>query len=87
MTVDEATLERYVGQYQLAPGAVITVTRKGTQLEAQLTGQPAFPVYPSSPTRFYYEVVEAELEFHEQNGQITGLTLHQNGQHKAPKTK
>ena len=87
VTVDEATLERYVGQYQLAPGAVITVTRKGTQLEAQLTGQPAFPVYPSSPTRFYYEVVEAELEFHEQNGQITGLTLHQNGQHKAPKTK
>jgi len=87
VTVDETTLERYTGEYQLAPGAVFTVTRKGTQLEAQLTGQPAFPVYPSSPSRFYYGVVEAELEFHEQNGQITGLTLHQNGQHKAPKTK
>lgn len=80
-------LEPYVGRYTLAPGAVFTVTRTGTQLRAQLTGQPAFKIYPEAEHRFYYRVVDAQLTFEkEKEGKSPAVTLHQNGQNlKAPR--
>ncbi len=80
-------LDRYVGKYRLAPNLVFDVTRDGVQLNAKLTGQPRFPVYAKTKTRFYYEVVAAELEFHVDAGdnQASALTLYQNGVHKAPR--
>ena len=41
-------LERYVGNYELAPGFVIAITMKDDQLLAQATGQPAIPIYSES---------------------------------------
>lgn len=80
-------LEPYVGRYNLAPGAQFTITRRGTQLRAQLTGQPAFKIYPEAENRFYYRVVEAQLTFEKDKaGKVTALTLHQNGRDlKAPR--
>ncbi len=74
-------LERYVGRYELQPGFVIAVTREGTQLFAQGTGQPRVEIFPSSETTFYLNVVEARVTFHtDGDGPATSLTLHQNGQ-------
>lgn len=80
-------LEAFVGTYELAPGVVLKITRKDDQLMAQLTGQPAFRIYPQSDSRFYYRVVDAQLTFdRDSKKKITGLTLHQNGQAaKAPR--
>ena len=73
-------LERYVGQYQLAPGAVITVTRQDARLFAQLTGQPAAEIFPESPTDFFWKVVDAQAHFEvAPDGKVVSLTLHQNG--------
>ncbi len=73
-------LERYVGQYQLAPGFVITIARDGTQLTVQLTGQSALGIYPSSETEFFVRVVDAQLTFRVgAEGEVEGLTLHQGG--------
>lgn len=73
-------LERYVGQYQLVPGFVITVTREADRLYAQATGQQAFRIYPASETEFFVRVVDARLTFHVgADGTVEGLTLHQNG--------
>ena len=81
VAVPEAVLEGYVGRYQMQPGVFLTVTRAGEQLSAQLTGQPAFPVFPSSETEFYLKVVPATLTFAPgADGRAESVTLRQNGQ-------
>jgi len=79
--VDAKTLENYVGQYQLAPGFILTISRDGNQLKAQATGQPEFPVFPKSQNAFYLKVVEAQLTFNQnEEGEVQSVTLHQAGQ-------
>lgn len=76
----EDELERLVGDYQLAPNFVISITRKDTKLFAQATGQSKFPIYAKSKTEFFFKVVEASLIFNEDdNGEIASLILDQNG--------
>lgn len=73
-------LRSYTGRYELAPGAILTVTLKGDQLFARLTGQTALPIYPESDGRFFYKVVDATLQFERSaRGRVTALVLHQNG--------
>jgi CubicO group peptidase (beta-lactamase class C family) len=82
------TLLALAGQYELAPGVVLTVTAEGDQLMAQLTNQPKFPVFAESPTKFFYKVVDAQLEFRRDlGGTVTGLTLYQNGRQIPAKKK
>ena len=73
-------LERYVGHYELAPGVAITVTREGSQLRAEVTGQQAFEIYAESEREFFYKVVDARITFTVgSDGTVQGLTLHQGG--------
>ena len=73
-------LAQYEGFYQLGEGGVLTVASDGTQLSAQLTGQPAFPIFAQSPTEFFYKVVDAQISFvTDAQGRATSLVLHQNG--------
>jgi CubicO group peptidase (beta-lactamase class C family) len=81
MKVDNAILETYVGEYQLAPGFSITIRLDGNQLKAQATGQSEFPIFAESEKMFFYKVVDAKVEFvKDSNGKIQELILHQNGQ-------
>ena len=78
--VSEATLERYVGQYAVQPTFVVTVTREGTQLYVQATGQPRFDVVPVTPTRFALTAVEAQVSFVlDGDGPAASMILHQGG--------
>ncbi len=79
-------LEPFTGIYDLALGVFFTVTIRNQTLFAQLTGQPAYPVFETQPGRFEYDIVEAALEFEtDTNGTVTTLILHQNGVHRAPR--
>lgn len=79
-----AQLRDYVGRYQLAPEMVFELTLRNDTLLAKLTGQPALPVFCDAPDHFVYDVVDAALTFTRgTDGQVTSLTLHQNG-HDAP---
>ena len=81
IALDVDVLEAYVGKYQLAPGFILTVSREGTQLSAQATGQPAVPIYPKSKNVFFYKVVKAQLTFNRNDtGEVESVTLHQAGQ-------
>jgi serine-type D-Ala-D-Ala carboxypeptidase/endopeptidase len=74
-------LQDYVGQYQFSFGAVLDVTLKDTQLQAQLTGQPVVPVYASAADKFFYKIVDAQLDFERDGtGKVVAVVLHQNGQ-------
>jgi CubicO group peptidase (beta-lactamase class C family) len=85
--LDGPALDAYVGEYPLAPGAVIKVVRQEERLTAQLTGQEALRIHPEAKDRFYYRVVDAQLTFErDKSGKVTGLVLHQNGRElKAPR--
>lgn len=79
-TVDPAIYDDYVGDYELQPGFVLTVTRDGGRLLTQATGQRQIEVFPESPTEFFLTVVDAQITFQRgADGKVTGLVLHQNG--------
>jgi CubicO group peptidase (beta-lactamase class C family) len=81
---DAATLAEYAGAYdfgQFQPGATVTVATTPSGLTAQLTGQPAYPVFAVGKDRFEYDVVVAALTFEcDAAGKVVAVVLHQNGQ-------
>jgi serine-type D-Ala-D-Ala carboxypeptidase/endopeptidase len=78
-SVDPAIYKNYIGRYQLAPGAIFTITLEGSHLQAQLTGQQAIEIFPESEKQFFYKVVDAQITFESDGkGLATALTLHQN---------
>jgi D-alanyl-D-alanine-carboxypeptidase/D-alanyl-D-alanine-endopeptidase len=89
VTIPSAVFDRYVGTYQLAPGAVVTMSRQGERFFTQLTGQPTIEIFPESETRFFLKVVDAQLTFEvDAQGRATAVVLHQNGRNqRAPRTE
>jgi len=82
IVLDAAALDGCAGRYQtaLAPGASLTITRDGTHLFAQLTGQPKAEIFPQSATEFFYKVVDAQITFErDAEGKATAAVLHQMG--------
>ena len=79
VSVPEATLETYVGTFEIQPGFNITVTRDGLHLYEQATGQSKFEIFPKSATEFYLKVVPAQIKFNLNEGKVESLTLIQNG--------
>lgn len=85
--VPEEILQDYVGAYQLAPNFILTMTLENGQLMTQATGQPKFPLFAESDTKFFLKVVDAEVEFIRDptTHSVTKLVLYQNGTHEAAK--
>ena len=84
--VDPKLFDSYVGQYQLAPNFMLTITREGDGLFAQATGQPKFQIFPESEREFFLKVVDAQITFEtDSSGRATSLALHQNGADMAAK--
>jgi D-alanyl-D-alanine-carboxypeptidase/D-alanyl-D-alanine-endopeptidase len=80
ISVAPDNLKDYVGSYALAPGFTLTVTIEGDHLEAQATNQPKTPIFAEAPDKFFYKVVEAQLDFsRDASGTVTQVTLHQGG--------
>jgi CubicO group peptidase (beta-lactamase class C family) len=81
-------LDAIVGQYQLNPKTVLTISRRNNQLYAQVTDQPEFPIFPKSDHEFFSIANEnlrnsaaANAKFYRgDGGKITGATIRiQNG--------
>jgi len=86
VAVDPKVLDGYVGQYQLAPNFVMTITRDGAQLFVQATGQPKLEMFPESDRDYFLKVVDAQITFEtDSQGRATGLVLHQNGMNQQAK--
>jgi hypothetical protein len=80
VAVDPKLFDGYVGSYQFAPNLILTVTREGDHLFAQLTGQQKFEVFPESDHDYFYKVVDAQITFvTDSTGRATELVLHQGG--------
>lgn len=80
VTVDEKTLQFYVGEYELRPGFAIAVTRSGGRLYLKATGQPMFEFLAESPTEFFRVAGDVRVTFlKDPTGAVTGLVLYQDG--------
>ncbi len=87
--LEAKVFDAYVGEYQLAPTFVITISREGDQFFAQATGQGKFELFAETEADFFLTVIDAQITFvKDDKGQVTHLVLHQNKvDHPAKKTK
>ena len=80
IALDEGVVQAYVGEYDVAPGFALAITREAGQLFLQATGQGRLPLFAESPTDFFLKAVDAQVTFmKDARGLVTGLVLHQNG--------
>jgi len=78
--VDTRILDTYVGEYELGPNFILTVTRDKNQLITQATGQGKIEIFAESETKFFVKVMDAQLEFiKDVSGKVEKLILTQGG--------
>ena len=83
---DPAAFDDFAGRYSLdaAPGVILTFEREGGTFYTQVAGQPRVEIVPTSDSSFALTAVDAFVEFHrDEDGQVDGVTLHQNGENHA----
>jgi len=78
--LDTKKLEELVGQYELNPDFIITISLDKDQLYLQATGQQKLEIFPESETEFFLKVVDAQIIFQKKDGNVTGLILYQANQ-------
>ncbi len=83
--INQDQLSDYLGRYQLTPTVEIVVEEKNQRLLVRLSYQPAHPVYAYDTDKFFYKVVDAQLEFERTDGEVSAVILHQNGKQRAPR--
>lgn len=80
ISMDPAKLDPYVGVYELAPNFQLTITKEGSSLFGQATGQGKIQLYPESETEFFLKVTDAQVTFvRNPDGKVDQLVLHQGG--------
>jgi CubicO group peptidase (beta-lactamase class C family) len=76
--LDPAIYDAYVGQYELEPGWVMTVTKESSSIFMQCTGQGRVEMFPESPTKFFVKVIDAQRTFVvDETGKASHVILHQ----------
>ncbi|OAI44338.1 hypothetical protein AYO42_00905 [Rhizomicrobium sp. SCGC AG-212-E05] len=87
--LDLKSKQAFVGQYQVRPDFIVTITLEGDQIYTQATGQPRFPMFAESPTKLFLKVVDAQATFvMGADGKATSFILHQGGRDTpAPRIK
>lgn len=78
--ISEEKLMSYIGNYELFPKFILSITKEGNQLYSQATGQAKFPIFPETEKLFYLKVVAAKIEFIiDDSGQVSSIILYQGG--------
>lgn len=86
IALDPKKMDGFAGQYQLAPGFILTVTRESEGLFAQATNQPKFELFAETRKDFFLKVTDAQVSFEtDAHGKAISLILHQNGAHTPAK--
>jgi len=87
--VDSAVYDAYVGEYDYGNGMILSVTKEGNKLFAQMTGQPKFEIFPRTETEFFWKIINAQITFvKDEKGEVIKAIHHQGGMKiEAPKIK
>lgn len=69
--VPDQDLDSYLGNYQLSPELILTVSREGKKVFVQATGQSRIEAFAESSSKFFFKTIQASMEFvKDQNGLI-----------------
>ena len=80
VAINFSEYDKYVGQYEYPGGAIMTVSKEGNKLMAQLTGQAKFEIFPKGDHVFFWKAVNAEITFNvNENGEVDYGKHKQNG--------
>lgn len=83
---EDNRLDAYCGKYRYPGWGIVEFRRRGTQLWAQLRGQPAFRVWPAGQDRFKWRDFPAEATFiRDSKGMVIGLVHKQHGETRRAK--
>lgn len=61
--VSDKDLDSYLGNYQLTPQLVLTISREGKRVFAQATGQSRIEAFAQTNNKFFFKVIQASMEF------------------------
>jgi CubicO group peptidase (beta-lactamase class C family) len=77
---DPKTMDAYLGEYELKPKMILTISKTGDSLYAQATNQGKFQLYPEADGKFFARVDEIIITFvKDDKGQVNEMNFHQNG--------
>ncbi|HYK88314.1 MAG TPA: serine hydrolase [Acidobacteriota bacterium] len=80
ISVSPKILTDYAGTYEVSRQFQIVITVEDNRLMTQATGQPKYPLFAESESKFFLKVVDATVEFvRNDKGHVTHLVLHQGG--------
>jgi D-alanyl-D-alanine-carboxypeptidase/D-alanyl-D-alanine-endopeptidase len=86
--VDAKMLQSYVGDYEIVPAFVISITQEADQLMLQATGQQKLELFAESEKKFFLKAVDAQITFvSDDKGRVTQLILHQGGANQPAKRR
>lgn len=78
--LDPTVYNAYIGQYELAPGFFMSVTKEGDRLMTQGTGQPKLELLPESDIAFFIKDISALFVFmRDEKGEVSQLITIQDG--------
>ena len=83
---DPEAFDEFAGRYALdaAPDFILSFTREDDTFYTQATGQQRLEIVPTSDSTFRLLAVDASVTFlRDEEGDVEGLTLHQNGDNHA----
>lgn len=78
--LDRKIYDGYVGQYELNPEFVMTVTREGDKFYIEATRQGKAEIFAESETKFYTAADSRFIFLKDEQGKVTYLILRQEGQ-------
>jgi CubicO group peptidase (beta-lactamase class C family) len=74
--VDPAVYEAYVGEYEIAPGFILKVTKEGDKLMSEASGQPRSELFPETETTFFVKDADATFTFiKDEKGRVVQVNI------------
>ena len=84
--IDTRIYDSYIGEYELMPDFIVTITTENNRIFAQATGQSKFEIYPESEMKFFIKAFNAQVTFiKNEQGKVTELIMHQGGRESPAK--
>ena len=80
-------MQSYIGEYELKPGFIFTVSFNNGSLFCQPTGQPKLELLPVSESEFFLKEVEAKISFVKNSSQKAEKLILNQGGHQIPALK
>lgn len=88
IAVSPQILDKYVGEYQLSPTIIFTISKEDNRLMLSIVAQPKMEIFAESETEFFLKTVDAQITFvKDATGNVTQLLFRQGSGSGTPAKK